>query len=60
LRSRKNGNSRTGTSKLTTLPERETVRIDVNNVEFEIQLPSTTIEKKYDPYVTILRKFRPY
>jgi len=35
-------------------------RIDVNNVEFEIQLPPTTIEKKYDLYVTILRKFRRY
>jgi len=35
-------------------------RIDVNNVEFEMQLPPTTIEKKYDLFVTILRKWRRY
>ncbi|MBT3296836.1 MAG: hypothetical protein HN919_16385 [Verrucomicrobia bacterium] len=33
-------------------------RIDVNNVEFEIALPPTTIKKKYDLYVTVLRKNR--
>ena len=38
----------------------KTKRIDVNNVEFEMQLPPTTIEKKYDLYVTILRKYRRY
>jgi hypothetical protein len=37
-----------------------TKRIDVNNVEFEVQLPPTTIEKKYDLYITVLRKFRRY
>ena len=35
-------------------------RIDVNNVEFEMQLPPTKIDKKYDLYVTILRKWRRY
>ena len=35
-------------------------RIDVANVEFEVKLPPTTIEKKYDLYVTILRKSRRY
>ena len=35
-------------------------RIDVNNVEFAMQLPPTTIEKKYDLYITILRKYRRY
>jgi hypothetical protein len=35
-------------------------RIDVGNVEFEMQLPPTTVEKKYDLYVTILRKNRRY
>ena len=35
-------------------------RIDVGNVEFEMKLPPTTIEKKYDLYVTILRKWRRY
>jgi hypothetical protein len=35
-------------------------RIDVNNVEFEVKLPPTTIEKKYDLYVTVLRKLRRY
>ncbi len=35
-------------------------RIDTANVEFEMQLPPTTILKKYDLYVTILRKNRRY
>ena len=35
-------------------------RIDVTNVEFEVKLPPTSIEKKYDLYVTILRKSRRY
>ena len=35
-------------------------RIDVANVEFEMKLPPTTIDKKYDLYVTILRKYRRY
>jgi hypothetical protein len=35
-------------------------RIDVNNVEFEMQLPPTKIDKKYDLYVTTLRKWRRY
>ncbi len=35
-------------------------RIDVNNVEFEIKLPPTSIDTKYDLYVTILRKNRRY
>ncbi len=35
-------------------------RIDVNNVEMEMKLPPTTIDKKYDLYVTILRKYRRY
>jgi len=35
-------------------------RVDTGNVEFEMQLPPTTIEKKYDLYLTILRKFRRY
>ena len=35
-------------------------RIDVNNVEFEVKLPPTTIEKKYDLYITIVRKWRRY
>jgi len=35
-------------------------RIDVNNVEFEMKLPPTTVDKKYDLYVTILRKNRRY
>ncbi len=38
----------------------KTNRIDTANVEFEMQLPPTTIEKKYDLYVTILRKWRRY
>ena len=33
-------------------------RIDVNNVELEMQLPPTTVDKKYDLYVTVLRKNR--
>ena len=37
-----------------------TRRVDVGNVEFAVELPPTTIEKKYDLYVTILRKFRRY
>jgi hypothetical protein len=37
-----------------------TKRIDVNNVEFEMKLPPTTIDKKYDLYVTILKKYRRY
>jgi hypothetical protein len=32
----------------------------VNNVEFEVKLPPTTIDKKYDLYVTILRQYRRY
>lgn len=36
----------------------KTKRVDVNNVEFEIQLPPTTVDKKYDLYVDILRKYR--
>jgi hypothetical protein len=35
-------------------------RIDVNNVEFEMKLPPTTIDKKYDLYITVLRKMRRY
>jgi hypothetical protein len=35
-------------------------RIDTANVEFEVQLPPTTIDKKYDLFVTILRKYRRY
>jgi hypothetical protein len=35
-------------------------RIDVANVEFEMQLPPTTIDKKYDLFVTVLRKYRRY
>ncbi len=35
-------------------------RIDVHNVEFEMKLPPTTVDKKYDLYVTILRKNRRY
>jgi hypothetical protein len=33
-------------------------RIDVNNVEFEVKLPPTTVDRKYDLYVTVLRKHR--
>ncbi len=35
-------------------------RIDTGNIEFEMQLPPTTIDKKYDLYITILRKNRRY
>ncbi|MGA2032336.1 MAG: hypothetical protein ABSG68_08785 [Thermoguttaceae bacterium] len=35
-------------------------RIDVNEAELDVKLPPTTIDKKYDLYVTILRKFRRY
>ncbi len=35
-------------------------RIDTQNVEFAVQLPPTTVDKKYDLYVTILRKSRRY
>ena len=36
-------------------------RIDVNNVEFAIKLPPTTIDKKIpNLYVTILKKYRRY
>lgn len=35
-------------------------RIDVNNVEMEMKLPPTTVEQKYDLYVTVLRKNRRY
>ncbi len=38
----------------------EIKRIDTGNVEFAMQLPPTTIDKKYDLYVTILRKNRRY
>ncbi len=38
----------------------EVKRIDTDNVEFEMQLPPTTVEKKYDLFVTILRKNRRY
>ncbi len=35
-------------------------RVDTGNVEFECTLPPTTVDKKYDLYVTILRKNRRY
>ena len=35
-------------------------RIDVANVEFEMNLPPTTVDKKVDLFVTILRKNRRY
>jgi hypothetical protein len=38
----------------------EPKRIDVNNVEYEVKLPPTTIDKKYDLYVTVLKKYRRY
>jgi len=38
----------------------ETERIDVGNVEFKVQVPPTTVDKKYDLYITILRKYRRY
>ena len=31
--------------------------IDVNNIEYEIKLPPTTIDNKYDLYVTTLKMF---
>jgi hypothetical protein len=37
-----------------------TKRIDVTNVEFEIKLPPTTVDKKYDLFITFLRKNRRY
>ena len=37
-----------------------TKRIDVNNVEFELKLPPTTVDKKYDLLITYLRKNRRY
>jgi hypothetical protein len=37
-----------------------TRRIDVANVEFDLKLPPTTIDKKYDLYITILKKHRRY
>jgi hypothetical protein len=37
-----------------------TKRIDVNNVEFEVQLAPTTVDKKYDLFITYVRKFRRY
>ena len=46
-----------------TIPYEElftTKRIDVNNVEFEMQLPPTDIDTKYDLFITILRKNRRY
>lgn len=38
----------------------KTNRIDVSNVEFELQLAPTTVDKKYDLYITFLRKMRRY
>ncbi len=35
-------------------------RIDTNNVEFEVKLPPTTVEKKYDLFITTVRKNRRY
>jgi hypothetical protein len=35
-------------------------RIDVDNVEFEVTLPPTSVDTKYDLYVTTLRKNRRY
>jgi len=46
-----------------TIPYQElftTKRIDVNQVEFEMQLPPTDIDTKYDLFITILRKNRRY
>ena len=46
-----------------TIPHDEmiaTKRIDTANVEFSVTLPPTKIDKKYDLYVTILRKWRRY
>jgi hypothetical protein len=36
------------------------VRIDVNTVEFQVQVPPTTADTNYDLYVTIMRKNRRY
>jgi len=44
-----------------TIPHDEfvvTKRINTANVEFEVKLPPTKIDKKYDLFVTILRKWR--
>ena len=38
----------------------EIKRIDTANVEYQMQLPPTTIDRKYDLYVTVLRKNRRY
>ena len=38
----------------------EIKRIDTGHVEFEMQLPPTTVEQKYDLYITLLRKWRRY
>ncbi len=49
--------------KAKTIPHEEifkTKRIDTRNVEFEFQLSPTTIDKKYDLFITILRKNRRY
>ncbi|MHC4403664.1 MAG: hypothetical protein ACYTG0_28745 [Planctomycetota bacterium] len=35
-------------------------RIDVGSVEFEMQLPPTSVDEKYDLFVTVLRKNRRY
>ncbi|MEM7395286.1 MAG: hypothetical protein AAF492_23385, partial [Verrucomicrobiota bacterium] len=35
-------------------------RIDVNNVEFEVKLPPTSVDQKYDLFITYLKKFRRY
>ncbi len=35
-------------------------RVDTGNVEFEVKLPPTSTDTKYDLYVTILRKNRRY
>jgi hypothetical protein len=46
-----------------TIPHEDKVttkRIDTANVEFEVKLPPTTVEKKYDLYITYLRKNRRY
>ncbi len=46
-----------------TIPHDEMVaikRIDTANVELSVKLPPTKIDKKYDLYVTVLRKWRRY
>ncbi len=46
-----------------TIPYREFYsekRIDVEHVEFEVKLPPTSIDTKYDLYITVLRKNRRY